>query len=91
MNEKNVQVLLARRPKEAAQESDFHIVETAVPGIPRLDALATGARLRLTTADTLVINRTVGSSTNENTIKFNGDSSLTLTSGTNPPRQLTKR
>ena len=44
-----------------------------------------------TTADTLVINRTVGSSTNENTIKFNGDSSLTLTSGTNPPRQLTKR
>jgi len=33
MNEKNVQVLLARRPKDAAQESDFHIVETAVPGI----------------------------------------------------------
>ncbi len=33
MNEKNVQVLLARRPKEAPQESDFHIVETAVPGI----------------------------------------------------------
>src|SRR5713101_7126406 len=33
MNEKNVQVLLARRPKNAAQESDFHIVETAVPGI----------------------------------------------------------
>src|SRR5258708_5697287 len=33
MNEKNVQVLLARRPKDAPQESDFHIVETAVPGI----------------------------------------------------------
>jgi NADPH-dependent curcumin reductase len=33
MNEKNVQVLLARRPKDAAQESDFHIVETALPGI----------------------------------------------------------
>src|SRR6266704_189759 len=33
MNEKNAQVLLARRPKKAAQESDFHIVETAVPGI----------------------------------------------------------
>src|SRR5437867_6972844 len=33
MNEKNVQVLLARRPKDAAQESDFHIVETAIPGI----------------------------------------------------------
>src|SRR5258708_8272577 len=33
MNEKNLQVLLARRPKDAPQESDFHIVETAVPGI----------------------------------------------------------
>src|SRR5258707_11188841 len=33
MNEKNVQVLLARRPKGAPHESDFHIVETAVPGI----------------------------------------------------------
>ena len=33
MNEKNVQVLLARRPKDAVRESDFHIVETAVPGI----------------------------------------------------------
>src|SRR5947209_12377744 len=33
MNEKNVQVLLARRPKDAAQESDFHIVETTIPGI----------------------------------------------------------
>jgi uncharacterized membrane protein len=45
-----------------------------------------------TTADTLVITRTVaGATPNENTIKFNGDTSLTLTSGTNPPRQLTKR
>src|SRR5438309_1395780 len=33
MNEKNVQVLLARRPRDAPQESDFHIVETPVPGI----------------------------------------------------------
>src|SRR5438034_10754852 len=33
MNEKNVQVLLARRPKDAPLESDFQIVETAVPGI----------------------------------------------------------
>src|SRR5260221_12314978 len=33
MNKKNVQVLLARRPKDAVRESDFHIVETAVPGI----------------------------------------------------------
>src|SRR5881296_4194812 len=33
MNEKNVQVLLACRPKDAPLESDFHIVETALPGI----------------------------------------------------------
>ena len=33
-------------------------LQTAIPGIPRLDALAIGARLRLTTADTLVPDET---------------------------------
>ena len=35
-----------------------------------------------TTADTLVINRTVGGATAENTIKFTDDNNMTLTSGT---------
>lgn len=44
-----------------------------------------------TTADTLVINRTVNNSTLENTITFTDDNNLTLSSAGNPPRQLQKR
>lgn len=44
-----------------------------------------------TTADTLVINRTVNNATAENSIKFTDDNNLTLSSAGNPPRQLQKR
>jgi hypothetical protein len=44
-----------------------------------------------TTADTLVLNRTVNGVAAENTIKFTDDTNMTLTSAGRPPLQLTKR
>ena len=44
-----------------------------------------------TTADTLVINRTVNNQTAENTIRFTDDNNMTLTSAGRPPLQLQKR
>lgn len=44
-----------------------------------------------TTADTLVINRTVNGNTSESTIKFTDDNNMTLTGAGQPPRPMTRR
>lgn len=44
-----------------------------------------------TTADTLVITRTVNNQTAENTIQFSDDNNMTLTSAGRPPLQLQRR
>lgn len=44
-----------------------------------------------TTADTLVITRTVNGNTSESTIKFTDDNSMTLTGAGQPPRPMTRR
>jgi hypothetical protein len=64
---------------------------TPKTGLPQVGQGTWAVVPEKTTADTLVITRTVNGATAENSIKFTDDNNLTLTSGNNPPRQLQRR
>jgi hypothetical protein len=64
---------------------------TPKSGLPTVGNGSWQAVPEKSTADTLVINRTLGASTAENSLKFNSDTEITLSSPNNPPRQLQKR
>jgi hypothetical protein len=60
-------------------------------GVPQIGQGTWQVIQEKTTADTLVINRTVNQTSAENTIKFTDDNNMTLTSAGRPPLQLQKR
>ena len=75
---------------EFRDDGSLTFTNTPTQGVPQVGQGTWEVNAAKTTADTLVINRTVGGATAENVIKFTDDSNMTLTSG-NRTLNLQKR
>jgi hypothetical protein len=75
---------------EFVADGSLKFTNTPTSGTPQIGQGTWEVNAAKTTADTLVINRTVGGATAENVIKFTDDTHMSLTSGTRT-LQLQKR